>query len=99
MAIGRFVFGESMFSLASDASKIALAALVAFCRANGVEWVDCQQNTEHLARFGAREVPRADFERHLHEGVAQPGIDDWTYHSSLWAHLGIEVPKSDTDPK
>jgi leucyl/phenylalanyl-tRNA--protein transferase len=99
VAVGRFVFGESMFSHATDASKVALAALVAFCRAHGVEWIDCQQNTAHLATFGARELPRVEFERRLSKGVAGPDIADWTYHPSHWAHLGIEVPQSDTDPK
>ncbi len=70
VAIGRMFFGESMFSRASDASKIALAALVAFCRAHGIALIDCQQNTRHLASLGAREIARADFERHL---AACPG--------------------------
>ena len=61
VALGRAVFGESMFSKRSDASKIALAALVCFCRANGVELIDCQQNTRHLATLGAAEMPRSGF--------------------------------------
>src|SRR5687767_4898434 len=65
VCIGRMFFGESMFSWRTDASKIALAALVAFCRAHGIEMIDCQQHTRHLASFGAREVPRAAFEKHL----------------------------------
>jgi leucyl/phenylalanyl-tRNA--protein transferase len=56
VGIGRMCFGESMFSQATDASKIALAALVAFCRAHGIGLIDCQQNTEHLASLGAREI-------------------------------------------
>jgi leucyl/phenylalanyl-tRNA---protein transferase len=59
--VGRAVFGESMFARATDASKIALCALVALCRAQGVAFIDCQQNTEHLASLGAREWPREDF--------------------------------------
>ena len=58
VALGRAVFGESMFSLATDSSKIALAALVCFCRAHGIAMVDCQQNTRHLASLGAAEMPR-----------------------------------------
>jgi leucyl/phenylalanyl-tRNA--protein transferase len=91
VAIGRFVFGESMFARATDASKIALAALVAFCRAHDVQWIDCQQNTAHLARFGAREIPRVEFERHLSTGSAKPAIREWTYDPAHWAHLGIEA--------
>ena len=52
-------FGESMFAHRTDASKIALAALVAFCRAHGIETIDCQQRTSHLASLGGREIARA----------------------------------------
>ena len=58
VSIGRMVFGESMFARRPDASKIALAALVAFCRRHGIAMIDCQQNTAHLASLGAREMPR-----------------------------------------
>ncbi len=58
VAIGRMVFGESMFAPGTDASKIALAALVAACRAHGVALIDCQQNTGHLASLGAHEISR-----------------------------------------
>ena len=90
VGIGRMVFGESMFAQRSDASKIALAALVAFCRAHGVSWIDCQQNTGHLASLGAHEVPRAAFERHLAQAVAETDIADWSYHPALWAQLGLD---------
>jgi leucyl/phenylalanyl-tRNA--protein transferase len=85
---GRMFFGESMFSHATDASKIALAALVAFCRAQGIALIDCQQRTDHLATFGAREVPRTVFEEHLRLAVEEPPPGDWTYHESLWSQLG-----------
>ena len=49
-------FGESMFAQRTDASKIALAALVAFCRDRGIATIDCQQRTAHLASFGGREI-------------------------------------------
>lgn len=87
VCIGRMVFGESMFSLRSDASKIALAALVAFCREHGVAWIDCQQNTAHLASLGAHEVPRTKFEAHVRMACRAPGLTEWTYHRSLWRHL------------
>jgi leucyl/phenylalanyl-tRNA---protein transferase len=60
-AIGAAVFGESMFAHQANASKIALCALVALCKAQGVEIIDCQQNTAHLASLGAREMPREAF--------------------------------------
>ena len=65
MAIGRMFFGESMFSRATDASKVALAALVGELRARGFPMIDCQMNTGHLASLGAREIKRSDFVRRL----------------------------------
>jgi leucyl/phenylalanyl-tRNA--protein transferase len=91
VGIGRMFFGESMFSWRTDASKIALAALVAFCRAHGIEMIDCQQHTRHLASFGAREIARAAFERHLATALAQAGPKRWTYDRALWAHLGLQA--------
>jgi leucyl/phenylalanyl-tRNA--protein transferase len=87
VAIGRMVFGESMFAWATDASKIALAALVAFCRARGVRLIDCQQNTGHLASLGAHEVSRSTFEQHLSLVSGEPEIADWTYDSRTWLQL------------
>jgi leucyl/phenylalanyl-tRNA--protein transferase len=84
--LGTMVFGESMFSHASDASKIALAALVAHARKLGVTWIDCQQNTGHLASLGAAEVARVDFEAHLARTTRGPELD-WTYDDSAWALL------------
>ena len=87
VAIGRMVFGESMFSWATDASKIALAALVAFCRHHGVTLIDCQQNTGHLASLGAHEVSRDTFEQHLSRVSGAPDIADWSYDSGMWLQL------------
>ena len=92
VSIGAMFFGESMFSHASDASKIALAALVAFCRAHGITLIDCQQNTRHLASLGAREIPRADFERHLALSLGAAGPPRWTYDAADWARLGLDAP-------
>ncbi len=87
VAIGRMCFGESMFSHRTDASKLALAALVAACRARDVALIDCQQNTAHLASLGAREMPRAAFLAHVQSAVAAPEAADWTYDESAWGHL------------
>jgi len=89
--IGRMCFGESMFAHRTDASKLALAALVAACRARGIALVDCQQNTGHLASLGGREIPREAFLHHLHGAVAQPPVTDWTYDESAWIHLGPDL--------
>jgi len=86
MALGRAVFGESMFARTTDASKIALAALVAFCRHQGITMIDCQQNTRHLASLGAHEIPRVDFLRHIATAQAQPG-PRWQFEPLYWREL------------
>ena len=82
--LGRMVFGESMFSRRADASKIALAALVAACAAWGIEAIDCQQNTAHLASLGARELARADFLALLRRGAGQPA-PAWRFDPLYWS--------------
>jgi len=72
VAVGGAFFGESMFSLAGDASKIALASLVAHLDAAGFGLIDCQMRTRHLETLGAREVPRRRFSRLLSELVHYP---------------------------
>lgn len=91
VSLGRMFFGESMFSHRTDASKIALAGLVAFCRARRIPLIDCQQNTRHLASLGAHELPRPSFERHLALVLGEPAVRDWSYDGSMWALLGIEA--------
>jgi leucyl/phenylalanyl-tRNA--protein transferase len=61
LALGRVFFGESMFATAPDASKVAFAHLVASLAAGGYRLIDCQQETAHLARFGATPWPRARY--------------------------------------
>jgi len=87
VCIGRMFFGESMFAWATDASKIALAALVAFCRHHGITVIDCQQNTGHLASLGAHEMSRAQFEQHLSLVSGESEIADWTYDLCMWRQL------------
>jgi leucyl/phenylalanyl-tRNA--protein transferase len=65
VAIGRMFFGESMFSRATDASKVALVGLVEDLRARGMPMIDCQQRTPLLASLGAREIPRRTFLRRI----------------------------------
>jgi leucyl/phenylalanyl-tRNA--protein transferase len=90
VGIGRMFFGESMFSWRTDASKIALAALVAFCRGHGISMIDCQQHTRHLASFGAREISRTAFEAHLRGVLDAPEPKRWTYDRALWVQLGFD---------
>jgi leucyl/phenylalanyl-tRNA--protein transferase len=65
VAIGRMFFGESMFSRATDASKVALVELVGELRARRFPLIDCQMHTPLLASLGAREIPRRSFLREL----------------------------------
>jgi leucyl/phenylalanyl-tRNA--protein transferase len=81
-AIGQAVFGESMFARQSDASKIALAALVAFCQQSGIVQIDCQQNTRHLASLGAAEVPRTDFCQAVAAASVLPA-PKWDFHKGV----------------
>ena len=85
--IGRMFFGESMFMRRTDASKIALAALVCLCRRNGIPWIDCQQNTRHLASLGAAEVARFQFESHLAWATEQATPPDWQFRPADWDQL------------
>ena len=71
-ALGGAFFGESMFSTATDASKVALAHLVARLRLGGYVLLDTQFITSHLARFGAHEVPRARYHALLAEALEHP---------------------------
>jgi leucyl/phenylalanyl-tRNA--protein transferase len=77
ICIGRMFYGESMFAKVTDASKTALAYLVEFLRAQNVELIDCQQETNHLASLGGRTVPRAAFISHMKSAIAQPTIAHW----------------------
>jgi len=61
LSLGRAFFGESMFTLVSNASKAAFVSLVAQLKKWGFHFIDCQMQTPHLARFGARPVPRPEF--------------------------------------
>lgn len=86
VALGRAIFGESMFAHATDASKVALAALVSLCRHHGVTMIDCQQNTRHLASLGAREIPRAEFLSHIRQAQAFPPFA-WKFDLVYWNEL------------
>ena len=72
VALGRVFFGESMFTRAPDASKVALAALVGRLQAQGYRVIDCQQATAHLASLGAREIPRRAFAQLLQDSIQYP---------------------------
>lgn len=73
ISLGRMFYGESMFSLATDASKIAFVHLVRQLERLGFGMIDCQMKTAHLASLGAREIPRAEFSQRLANLVTLPG--------------------------
>jgi len=68
-AMGRAFFGESMFSRKTDASKIALVALVEELTARGFVLLDTQWITPHLKQFGAEEIPREEYHRRLNDAL------------------------------
>jgi leucyl/phenylalanyl-tRNA--protein transferase len=77
VCIGRMFYGESMFARVTDGSKIALSYLVRFLRQHGVQMIDCQQETGHLASLGAAPIPRAQFLAHLRNNIELPQITGW----------------------
>ncbi len=75
VALGRAFFAESMFSRVSDASHVALTHLAAILQAHGFRLIDCQLPSAHLARLGARDLPRRDFLALLESCVSLPAPD------------------------
>jgi leucyl/phenylalanyl-tRNA--protein transferase len=79
VALGKAFFGESMFTRAPDASKVALVKLVERLSAEGYRVIDCQQATRHLASLGAREIPRKAFAQLLKDSIQYPPTGSrWT---------------------
>lgn len=79
VALGRMFYGESMFSMATDASKVALVTLVQQLAVRGFPLIDCQVKTPLLASLGGREIPRAAFLRSLAALVNYPELPGkWT---------------------
>ena len=80
VAVGHLFAGESMFALASDASKVAFVHFVRQWQRWGGQWIDCQMHTDHLARFGAFEVSRHDYLAQLAVLRSQPmRIGTWSF--------------------
>ena len=86
VSLGAAFFGESMFAKAPDASKIAYAACVRQLDAWGIGLIDCQVHTEHLARFGAYEVPRLSYMELLRRALDEdPRRGTWGFEMDLAA--------------
>ncbi|WP_372678833.1 leucyl/phenylalanyl-tRNA--protein transferase [Desulfosarcina sp.] len=94
IAIGRVFFGESMFSQVSNASKVAFVALVEILKRLRFKLIDCQVRTDHLIRFGAREIPRKTFLEQLEKavGASRPALDISSYSGSI---VPQRLPRTD----
>jgi leucyl/phenylalanyl-tRNA--protein transferase len=89
VSVGAVFFGESMFSLARDASKVALVHLVARLRLGGYRLLDTQFVTSHLAQFGAAEIPRDLYKQRLAEAVDLPAT--WPPNLLAEGVLDLEI--------
>ena len=83
VALGRAVFGESMFTTVTDGSKLALALLVSVCLQHDIDAIDCQQNTKHLASLGAFEITRDEFIGHVQQARSHPPVN-WAGQTLYW---------------
>ncbi len=80
VALDRVFFGESMFTIMPNGSKIALASLVRHLTQRQCKLIDCQMTTDHLLQYGAREISGRDFRRHLKEYISKLSPDgNWYY--------------------
>lgn len=77
IAIGRVFFGESMFSLRANASKVGFCHLVGKLSSLGFHLIDCQIHSPHLASLGAKEIPRTEFLRFLNRHIDNPLQSNW----------------------
>ncbi|WP_018911734.1 leucyl/phenylalanyl-tRNA--protein transferase [Thiomonas sp. FB-6] len=91
VALGAAAFGESMFTRVDDGSKLLLMALCGFALSRGLRFIDCQQQTGHLASLGARPWPRGRFLRELAQARELDGVRSWQYdwtqfrqHCAAW---------------
>ena len=82
VALGRAFFGESMFSLVPDASKVAFKALSDVLGAKGYDFIDCQMRTDHMVGLGAEVIPRDRFLDELEVALNDPGDTGYWHHFS-----------------
>jgi leucyl/phenylalanyl-tRNA---protein transferase len=83
VSLGKMFYGESMFTRQPNASKTALAALVVLLRQQGFHFIDCQQETKHLASMGARPVSRSQFLNEMRPLAALA--------APTWSTLGLTI--------
>ncbi len=100
LAIGKIFFGESMFSLVSDASKVAFKALSDVLGRRGYDFIDCQMKTDHMVGLGAEVVSRDDYLDALKTAVAEPGdAGSWGHFSWVYEEPETETEKGKKDGK
>ena len=108
VSLGAAFFGESMFAVRPDASKLAFVESVEWLAARGVRLIDCQVRTEHLARFGAEDWPRERFLAALAEALERPdaaravvagGHPDVSPSSAAMADPGASDPRLPPKPR
>jgi len=93
VSLGSIFFGESMFAARPDASKVAFVCLVQQLSRWGFSLLDSQVYTDHLDRFGAREIPRADYLRMLRQALNTPTRrGTWRFEGDPYAGLAPEPP-------
>ncbi len=83
VALGRMFFGESMFSLEDNASKLALERLVRQLLAWEFRLIDCQVSSDHLMSLGAVEIPRREFLKQLSKLTSEPPPENWEFGPRL----------------
>jgi len=87
VSFGGMVFGESMFSRQTNASKLALAALCAWCQQHQVAMIDCQQETQHLRSLGAAPMSREAFLSQMQLSLNQTNIEiTWDFGKDILNH-------------
>ena len=83
VSLGKCFFGESMFTLISNASKVALVALAQHLQVLEFHFIDCQISTPHLLSFGAQEIPRTQFLKELEQALKSPTLKGkWSFTAS-----------------
>jgi leucyl/phenylalanyl-tRNA--protein transferase len=93
VALGRIFFGESMFARGPDASKLCFVALVKQLQLWGFGLLDSQVHTEHVARFGAHDIPREEYLDRLTDLVREPGrLGLWRFEGAPYEQLDVGVP-------
>ncbi len=99
VALGGIFYGESMFSRATDGSKIAFAHLCAHLHLEGFELIDCQMYTSHLERLGARELPRREFLQEVQRLAGKPHAGGlWTLNPAAIRDLPWRATDDHNDP-